>query len=75
MTPDIDDSLDEQGAKTRFWSAFKTLGTWWPSSRRTRNGTSGRPRALLAALCAWDALANELPAVGDRWTSRSSRSS
>ena len=23
--------------------------------------------ALLAALCAWDALANELPAVGDRW--------
>jgi uracil-DNA glycosylase len=29
VTPDIDDSLDEQGAKTRFWSAFKTLGTWW----------------------------------------------
>jgi uracil-DNA glycosylase len=29
VTPDIDDSLDEQGAKTRFWKAFKALGTWW----------------------------------------------
>jgi uracil-DNA glycosylase family 4 len=29
VTPDIDGSLDEQGAKTRFWAAFKTLGTWW----------------------------------------------
>ena len=29
VTPDIDASLDEQGAKTRFWSAFKTLGAWW----------------------------------------------
>ena len=29
VTPDIDESLDEQGAKTRFWAAFKTLGTWW----------------------------------------------
>ena len=29
MTPDIDESLDEQDAKTRFWNAFKTLGTWW----------------------------------------------
>lgn len=29
VTPDIDESLDEQGAKTSFWSAFKTLGTWW----------------------------------------------
>ena len=29
VTPDIDESLDEQGAKTQFWSAFKTLGTWW----------------------------------------------
>ena len=29
VTPDIDESLDEQGAKTRFWTAFKTLGTWW----------------------------------------------
>jgi uracil-DNA glycosylase family 4 len=27
--PDIDDSLDEQAAKTRFWNAFKLLGTWW----------------------------------------------
>jgi uracil-DNA glycosylase len=27
--PDIDDSLDEQPAKTRFWNAFKLLGTWW----------------------------------------------
>jgi uracil-DNA glycosylase family 4 len=29
LTPDIDASLDEQAAKTRFWNAFKTLGTWW----------------------------------------------
>ena len=29
VTPDIDESLDEQSAKTRFWNAFKTLGTWW----------------------------------------------
>jgi len=27
--PDIDDSLDEQPAKTRFWNAFKPLGRWW----------------------------------------------
>jgi uracil-DNA glycosylase len=29
VTPDIDDSLDEQAAKTRFWNAFKALGAWW----------------------------------------------
>ena len=29
VTPDIDASLDEQSAKTSFWNAFKTLGTWW----------------------------------------------
>ena len=29
VTPDIDASLDEQDAKTRFWNAFKTLGAWW----------------------------------------------
>ena len=28
-TPDIDDSLDEEGAKQRFWGAFKTLGEWY----------------------------------------------
>jgi hypothetical protein len=27
--PDIDSSLDEQSAKTRFWNAFKTVGPWW----------------------------------------------
>jgi uracil-DNA glycosylase family 4 len=27
--PDIDASLDEQAAKTRFWNAFKHLGHWW----------------------------------------------
>ena len=27
--PDIDTSLDEQAAKTRFWRALKTLGPWW----------------------------------------------
>jgi uracil-DNA glycosylase family 4 len=27
--PDIDESLDEQPAKTRFWNAFKPLGEWW----------------------------------------------
>ena len=29
--PDIDDSLDEQAQKTRFWNAFKPLGVWWES--------------------------------------------
>jgi uracil-DNA glycosylase len=29
VCPDIDASLDEQPAKTRFWNAFKPLGTWW----------------------------------------------
>jgi uracil-DNA glycosylase family 4 len=29
VTPDIDESLDEAPAKTRFWNAFKSLGTWW----------------------------------------------
>jgi uracil-DNA glycosylase len=27
--PDIDASLDEQAAKTRFWQALKALGPWW----------------------------------------------
>jgi uracil-DNA glycosylase len=27
--PDIDLSLDEEGAKQRFWRAFKTLGVWY----------------------------------------------
>jgi len=31
VTPDIDESLDEQPAKTRFWKAFKLLGDWWAS--------------------------------------------
>ena len=29
LIPDIDSSLDEQRAKTRFWNAFKQLGPWW----------------------------------------------
>jgi uracil-DNA glycosylase family 4 len=29
VVPDIDASLDEQPAKTRFWNAFKQLGPWW----------------------------------------------
>ena len=29
VCPDIDSSLDEQPAKTRFWNAFKRLGPWW----------------------------------------------
>ncbi|MEW6582017.1 MAG: uracil-DNA glycosylase family protein [Actinomycetota bacterium] len=28
VVPDIDESLDEQGAKRRFWSAFRVLGDW-----------------------------------------------
>ena len=28
-TPDIDDSLDEENAKQRFWRAFKMLGEWY----------------------------------------------
>lgn len=27
--PDIDASLDEEGAKQRFWRAFKSLGDWY----------------------------------------------
>lgn len=29
VTPDIDSSLDEQDAKSRFWDAFRELGSWW----------------------------------------------
>ena len=29
VVPDLDASLDEQDAKTAFWNAFRTLGTWW----------------------------------------------
>jgi uracil-DNA glycosylase family 4 len=29
VVPDIDASLDEAPAKTRFWNAFKQLGPWW----------------------------------------------
>ena len=29
VCPDIDASLDEQPSKTRFWNAFKRLGSWW----------------------------------------------
>jgi uracil-DNA glycosylase len=32
VTPDIDESLDEQPAKTAFWNAFKALGDWWSST-------------------------------------------
>jgi uracil-DNA glycosylase family 4 len=28
-TPDIDDSLDEESAKQRFWRSFKVLGDWY----------------------------------------------
>jgi uracil-DNA glycosylase family 4 len=31
VTPDIDESLDEQPAKTRFWNAFKAVGAWYES--------------------------------------------
>jgi hypothetical protein len=27
--PDIDDSLDEEGAKERFWRGFRTLSAWY----------------------------------------------
>jgi hypothetical protein len=27
--PDIDRSLDEEGAKREFWGAFRRLGEWW----------------------------------------------
>ena len=29
VVPDIDAALDEAPAKTAFWNAFKTVGTWW----------------------------------------------
>jgi hypothetical protein len=27
--PNIDDALDEESAKRKFWSSFRVLGTWW----------------------------------------------
>ena len=27
--PNIDDALDEDGAKREFWAAFRVLGQWW----------------------------------------------
>jgi uracil-DNA glycosylase len=29
VVPDVDASLDEQAAKSRFWAAFKRVGPWW----------------------------------------------
>ena len=29
VTPNIDESLDEDGAKRAFWQAFRALGAWW----------------------------------------------
>jgi uracil-DNA glycosylase family 4 len=29
FVPDIDDSLDEQSSKQRFWSSFRALGEWY----------------------------------------------
>src|SRR5262249_45311423 len=29
VLPDIDSALDEQAAKTQFWTAFKPVGPWW----------------------------------------------
>ena len=29
VVPDIDSSLDDQRAKTRFWNSFKSVGPWW----------------------------------------------
>ncbi len=29
VVPDIDLSLDDQAAKTQFWTAFKPVGPWW----------------------------------------------
>jgi len=28
-TPNIDEALDEEGAKRAFWSAFRVLGEWY----------------------------------------------
>jgi uracil-DNA glycosylase len=29
VTPDVDEALDDQAAKTAFWKDFKALGPWW----------------------------------------------
>jgi uracil-DNA glycosylase len=29
FVPNIDDALDEEEAKRRFWTAFRALGRWW----------------------------------------------
>ena len=55
VTPDVDTSLDEQPAKTRFWKAFKIVGSWWAElppragpaqARRGRGGPGRAPRLL-----------------------------
>ena len=33
--PDIDASLDDESAKRSFWKAFRSLGEWYATSRRT----------------------------------------
>ena len=42
VVPDIDAALDEAPAKTAFWNAFKALGPWWQSCRRTSRPALGR---------------------------------
>jgi uracil-DNA glycosylase family 4 len=29
LTPDVDEALDDQAAKSEFWNAFKAVGPWW----------------------------------------------
>ena len=29
VTPDVDESLDEEDTKREFWEAFRALGPWW----------------------------------------------
>jgi uracil-DNA glycosylase len=29
LTPDVDESLDDQPAKRTFWEAFRAIGPWW----------------------------------------------
>ena len=74
MTPDIDASLDEQEREDalleRVQGARRLVGR---AARRTEPpGAAPAARelqaaVLLAALVAWDAVADRLPALSDRW--------
>ena len=76
-TPDIDDSLDEEGAKQRFWRAFRMLGRLVrraaallsrrgrPSARGVKTSETPAGRRAVAALSASRCCASHAVADAD----------